>query len=494
MQKESAFIDEHSVIFLNQLRSIASSQCWNEVSCDKLWLYNLHYFDDLNAENAAVRTIWHRQLIERWINENPMGLGNGWEAYPTSLRIVNWLKWSLSGNVLTAKMQQSLVWQTRHLFNSLEWHLLGNHLLANAKALIFSGLFFDSFESTAWLKKGLSIFNKQLPEQVLEDGAHFELSPMYQGIIIEDLLDLINLYTLYQQAIPESWPIALKKMFRWLQGMNHPDGEMAFFNDATLNISASLAVLITYAESLGLTSIHSLSDGLHHFKASGYVRMQQSDAVLLADIAAVGPTYLPGHAHADTLSFELSVKGQRVFVNAGISTYATTPLRAYQRSTAAHNTLEIDAANSSEVWGAFRVARRAQVMNVTTHEDALALVLQASHNGYQRLKGMPIHTRQWRLLGDRLTINDSVASNESHDVKVYFHFHSSLVLTRLDSRECLLSDSEDRAIATFSATENFSIESGFFYPAFNQQIANQCIVIHRAKTSAFRVTTELKWN
>jgi hypothetical protein len=33
--------------------------------------------------------------------------------------------------------------------------------------------------------------------------------------------------------------------------------------------------------------------------------------VLILDVAPVGPDYLPGHAHADTLSFELSLFGQR---------------------------------------------------------------------------------------------------------------------------------------------------------------------------------------
>ena len=36
---------------------------------------------------------------------------------------------------------RSLATQVSHLFGSLEYHLLGNHLLENAKALIFAGCF-----------------------------------------------------------------------------------------------------------------------------------------------------------------------------------------------------------------------------------------------------------------------------------------------------------------------------------------------------------------
>ena len=45
----------------------------------------------------------------------------------------------------------------------------------------------------------------------------------------------------------------------------------------------------------------------------------------LLDVARVGPDYLPGHAHADTLSFELSLYDRRTIVNCGISQYANGP-------------------------------------------------------------------------------------------------------------------------------------------------------------------------
>jgi hypothetical protein len=83
--------------FLNQTHELLGPDAWNDPARDKLWLYNLHYFDDLNAVDAPARADWHRALIDRWIAENPPGRGNGWEPYPTSLRIVNWVKWVSSG-------------------------------------------------------------------------------------------------------------------------------------------------------------------------------------------------------------------------------------------------------------------------------------------------------------------------------------------------------------------------------------------------------------
>ncbi len=185
--------------FLNEEHDLLSQSDWNHPVRAKLWLYNLHYFDDLNAAGACERLNWHRSLIMRWIVENPPGTGNGWEPYPLSLRIVNWIKWVLAGNALPQAALESLAIQSRFLAKRIEFHLLGNHLLANAKALVFAGFFFEGKEADAWGVKGLRILNRELPEQILKDGGHYERTPMYHSIILEDLLDLVNLFGCYSK-------------------------------------------------------------------------------------------------------------------------------------------------------------------------------------------------------------------------------------------------------------------------------------------------------
>ena len=123
--------------FLNVEQEISTAEDWNSKLFEKLWLYNLHYFDDLNAHKADTRYEWHLNVLKRWIIENPPGLGAGWEPYPISLRVVNWIKWCLAGNELSETFKHSLAIQLRFLSRRLEFHLLGNHLLANAKALLF---------------------------------------------------------------------------------------------------------------------------------------------------------------------------------------------------------------------------------------------------------------------------------------------------------------------------------------------------------------------
>ena len=398
------------VRFLNEDGEIARAAQWNDSVKPKLWLYNLHYFDDLAGPADVGRLGLQRELVARWIAENPPGTGNGWEPYPVSLRIANWVKWALAGEPLEPAWRDSLAMQTRWLADHVEWHLLGNHVLANAKALVLAGLFFDGAEAEGWLRAGVSIYAAELPEQVLADGAHFELSPMYHAIILEDLLDLINATRAHGRAegqVFEDLPQITARMRAWLAAMTHPDGGPSFFNDAAFGIAASRADLEAYAVRLGLADVAEPGEGLHHLAASGYARVNRGEMAAILDLGAIGPDYIPGHAHADTLSFELSLGSERIIVNGGTSTYAPGPLREAERTTAAHSTVEIGGQSSSEVWASFRVAQRARVRDVGI--DVIGGAVSASHDGYRRLPGRPVHRRDWRFDGPTLTISDTAA-------------------------------------------------------------------------------------
>jgi uncharacterized heparinase superfamily protein len=400
--------------FLNDTHDLAAGG-WDDPALEKLWRYNLHYFDDLNAQDADARAEWHQALLLRWVRDNPPAVGTGWEPYPTSLRIVNWIKWALDGHALPPECVESLAVQTRWLSQHLEIHLLGNHLFVNAKALVFAGVYFDGPEAEGWLENGLRILEREVREQVLPDGGHIERSPMYHALALEDMLDLINLAATSSETMlgrwrrfADSWLETVERMRVWLAAMCHPDGEISFFNDAAIGIAPSPMELEAYAGRLGLPSVPVAGDGVAHFHESGYIRVQRGNMVALLDVAPVGPDYLPGHAHADTLSFELSLFGRRVLVNSGTSRYGVGPERLRQRGTAAHNTVTIDGQDSSEVWGGFRVARRAKPFGLQIQEDANGVHVVCSHDGYERLPGRPIHRRDWRLSDHAVEIVDTV--------------------------------------------------------------------------------------
>jgi len=462
--------------FLNK-SGILGEIGWDGAAREKLWRYNQHYFDDLNAVNNTDRRNWHIDLLETWVRENPPGIGTGWEPYPTSLRIVNWIKWSLGGNQLPEKCFESLAIQTRWLEKKLEIHLLGNHLFANAKALIFAGLFYEGIEADGWYQKGRRILDQEIGEQILSDGGHFELSPMYHSLILEDLLDLINLHHTFQQEMPDLWEQIIAKMLHWLRLMCHPNGEIAFFNDTALGVAPSFIELKNYASRLKVPFHLPDAVGMSHLSESGYLRFTGSKSMIIIDLAKVGPDYLPGHAHADTLSFELSVFGQHLLVNSGISCYGNSALRLFQRGTAAHNTVQINGENSSDVWGGFRVAQRAQPTLKLLDSTAHSLLVECSHNGYLRLFNGAEHKRRWLIDEETLSVEDCI--EESYDSAVArFFFHPQVNLQIEKDQARGVASLPDGNSAAWQVIQGIArVEPSNWYPRFGVSMLNQCLVI-----------------
>lgn len=469
---------------------------WDGPQREKLWRYNQHYFDDLNARNAPDRLGWHRTLIEDWVDANPPGTGNGWEPYPTSLRVVNWIKWALSGNTLPASALQSLAVQTRWLRQRLEIHLLGNHLFANAKALMFAGLFFEGPEAETWLRKGLRILKREIPEQVLNDGGHFERSPMYHAIALEDVLDLLNLARVFPQDVARTGavlvaelPALAKRMLSWLSVMTHPDGEFALFNDTAFGIAPTVSELEAYARRLGVEGDPPVERlpcqealqrpsrsqacgspvGLRCYglENSGYIRLQSDSSVLLLDTAPIGPDYLPGHAHADTLSFEWSFGGQRLIVNGGTSRYGLGAVRMLERSTRNHSSVEVAEENSSEVWSGFRVARRAYPFDLQIVADDAGVEVSCSHDGYRRLPGRPIHRRTWRMANRILEIEDRVSGHHASVARYLLHPAVRVEVPEPDCYDLILPDGA--RIEVRIGAGRSSLQPAYYAPRFGQR-------------------------
>ena len=425
--------------FLNETHRISAALDWNNSSWKKLWLYNLHYFDCLRQEGKGTAEIDAAVgLMRRWISENPVGRGNGWESYPISLRVVNWIKFfqklRASGNLPSSadltEIETSLAIQVRWLRKRLEYHLLANHLLANAKALVFAGWYFGGTEdgitcageASGWLRKGMDIYRRELPEQVLDDGAHFELSSMYHAIILEDVLDCYNI------TGSDLFRDYASRMLVGLELLTGPDGQLAMFNDAADGIAQPPAVLRDYAIALNIApSLHGGSN------VSGYVKLKAGDWTLLAKCGNIGPDYQPGHAHADSLSFELWKGERKVVSDTGTDRYVVDEERKRQRGTAAHNTVIIDGKDSSEVWAGHRVARRARSRIVSVSESELVAECRDCNGNIIR--------RSLLLTSDGLSGTDEVLSfgtggkGTDHEVDVRFHFNLELEGVRLSCIE-----------------------------------------------------------
>jgi len=447
---------------------------WKSKTKEILWLYNLHYFDYLNSHDSNQRKPFHKDIISHWIENNNDLSGIGFHPYPTSLRIVNWIKWDLSTNQATEDMIASISKQSRWLSKNIEWHILGNHLFTNAKALIFAGIYLKGPEAEIWFKKGIKIVKKEINNQILQDGGNFELSPMYHSIFYEDILDLINIFRTYPKKatheMNNSLEICAKKMGFWLDTMLHPDDEISFFNDAAFNIAPSPAELKKYTHRLGLKSLQSkkrVDFNYIHLADSGYIKINSTDLSAILDCAKIGPDHLPSHAHADTLSFELSLFQKRLIVNGGTSKYGDDYKRNLERSTSSHSTVEINNRSSSKVWGGFRVANRAYPFDLQINESKNSIFVGCSHNGYSNLRNKLIHRREWDFKINSFKVKDIIFGKYNNAIS-RFIIHPDWKIKLVSNHLAEISLSPDKIINFES--ENIITKLSFtkFSPEFGK--------------------------
>jgi uncharacterized heparinase superfamily protein len=346
----------------------------------------------------------------------------------------------------------------------MEYHLLANHLIENAFALLFGAYY---FRDNRFYAKAKNLLQKELAEQILDDGAHFELSPMYHKIILYRLLDCCNLVKNNEWKKDAGFLSLLTKqaglMLGWIKTISFNNGKIPHLNDSADAIAPEIADLEKYAYRLNINKT------IAELSASGYRKFESPYYECLCDVGKIGPDYQPGHAHADTFSFVMNINNRQVIIDVGCSTYEQGKIRAYERGTASHNTVVINGLNSSQIWGSHRVALRADV----TILEETGNSIKASHNGYKRAGCL--HVRQFiRETPNIFTVKDIIVKDVNNKTvnECYFHFSPDETFV-INQNKVEGSDYVIEFYGDFSiATAFCSISSGF-----NKRISSQYIKV-----------------
>ncbi len=405
----------------------------------RLWIITLHYHEWLYclARETAASGAGAQQAeelfvhylgdwIERCDLTVPGARDLAWNSYAVATRIGWWVRafqalgrqWWRERDSLRRAFLSSLYRQAQYLFTHLEWDLRANHLLRDAVGLAWASRFFQGETSRRWHDAAATIALEQIREQVLDDGAHIERSLMYQQHIMDDVIALAHLLRAgdARRSLCEAW----SRMAEYLVWMMHPDGTIALFNDATHDGASPASETLAAGKSLGLAAPLEAPGCGRFFPDAGVAAWHGNPWTIFFDVGPIGADFQPGHAHADTLSFECSIDAHRLFVDPGTFGYDLDVCRSYDRSTAAHNTVCIDGIDSSEMWHIFRVGRRARPLGVSAEFDPArsAMTVHAGHDGYDHLPGRPRHSRTIRT--DRtaaLEIVDRIEGTGVHHVQ-----------------------------------------------------------------------------
>ena len=287
---------------------------------------------------------------------------------------------------------------------------------------------------------------------------------MYHNIILERLLDTINLIDTNQHdpilGMLKSSAVKMTGFLKNWESFNQPP----MMQDATNGIALAREEILSYAKRLLGESYpknpSSLSD-------SNYRILSLDSLKIVANVGQISPSFQPGHAHADELNFELYYKGTPLIVDRGISTYEKNTRRQTERSTLAHNCITINNEDSSEVWGGFRVAKRASV-NMEEAEKNLSASMKT-------VKGKRIK-RAWNKVDNEFMIHDSVIKfNPIKDQIIgRLHFHPEVSIEVIDSSSLLLNNE----IKIISSSASFSKKRYQYSMGFNNLVEASCVEYH----------------
>ena len=353
----------------------------------RLGRFHRQYGDDVLAAARAGDLAEARRLVATWIEAHPPRTGDTWHPYPLSTRTGNWIAaLTLLPELASPELSRSLWRQLQRLRVNIEDDVLGNHVIRNARALVLGGLSFSAADLT---RRGIELLRRELPEQVLRDGGHYERSPAYHVVVLRDLLEV-------QAASPHTWIAeAIERMQTFAAALARPDGAPALFNDGTVD-----------APRLELPEA---PEGLSVFGDSGFVVVREGPLWLAFRCGPPSPDFLPAHAHADALSFQLWWRGRPVVVDPGTFTYEPGTDRDWFRSTRAHSTVVVDGRNQFRLWGAFRSGRLPKVSLRYAREQAVEASVV--------LRGRVRHVRRIEWSANDVFVVDQLEGKGRHRVE-----------------------------------------------------------------------------
>jgi uncharacterized heparinase superfamily protein len=390
------------------------------------WLRHLSATEEEEAAAAA------RGLVLDWIGVCRAPAGLAYEPAIIGRRLVSWIAQAnmlLDG--LDARSYSAIMTSIDQQIVTLKttWRNAPDGIprLLCLIALVLSDLAVSGHDRQ--LKEAQDALLEELNRQILDDGGHVSRSASVLADLILDLLPLGQCFHSRGLQPPKEINEVVKKALSFLRFMRLGDGMLARFNGVSTGSPATLATVLAYSgNDFVVRPVAS---------ASGYVRLERGETIIVADAGSPPPLEMAIEAQAGALSFEMTSRQYLIFANGGFPGPADHSWDAAARATASHNTLSLAGTSSSrlvrhaqleEMIGGLPIRGPETVLSEYSEEDGHAM-LKASHDGYLKRFGL-IHTRHLSLApnGDKLDGVDILRPPKGqlrlkHDLPYAIHFH-----------------------------------------------------------------------
>ncbi|MGE0480126.1 MAG: alginate lyase family protein [Phycisphaerae bacterium] len=427
--------------------------------------------------------------LASWLDACPYGRGMNWRSpLELGIRLINWV-WTLdlagSSAAFDARLRRRVLHAAHlHLREITRKYSRGssanNHLVGEAAgAYVASCYFHELRDASQWREEARGLLVEQIEAQTLADGANVELATGYHLFAMQFFLVAGLVARRVNDALPDAYWSRLAAQAEYLGTLLEGGADAPMFGDAddgyVLDLAAggadargwlcAAAALFRRADlkawsgrEFSESACWLLGSGARSawerlpkpadarlrsrgFKNAGIYLLQHgtrdaADRVSVTiDCGPHGWGSIAAHAHADALAITLRAFGVDVLVDPGTYDYFSTPAwRNYFRSTAAHNTIEIDGRDQSEMLGAFLWGSRAAAQCLRWEPSTVGGRVVCEHDGYTRLSDPVLHRREVRLDGGagRVVMRDELVAKGAHALALHLHFAEQCVVRELD--------------------------------------------------------------
>lgn len=398
-----------------------------------------------------------------WLDANPPGVGINWaNPMEVAIRAVNWVwavrtleAWRSIDADLRQRISSSLQTHARHIALNLEGspYLRSNHFLADILGLLILGWALPADQAArGWFDTAHRHFEREIRTQVLPDGVGFEASTSYHGLSLEMFLLALHVGELGGRPFSHAYRSRLEKMLSFSAAIRQPCGRIPLFGDGDsgrilpagfdrppnldpvlwlgaaalpgtrhLDSPPNEEVAWTFGLPAWSEVIRSVraAEPPTAFRDGGFYVLKGGGVHAVVRCGGVGQNGNGGHSHNDQLSYVFA-DTRPLVVDSGTYAYSFDPdSRNRFRSTAAHNGVMIDSTEINPIRSddLFSLPARARI-RVEGWEDGPAFArLVATHDGYRRLSGRPLHRRTFVLekATGRLNITDEITGSGVHE-------------------------------------------------------------------------------
>ena len=425
---------------------------WRPKGVSREWIEELHSFNwlaDLNATGGEAAREKARELVGKWLETENAWRPNTWRGEIAATRLINWLTYSEfifldAEGPLAATWMDSLARHGRHLRRLTFILDPGVERLIVLRALIYASLCLAS--RAGRFEKWSAAFAQDIQAQINADGGHVSRSPQAQFRVFRDLVDLRAVLRDAHADVPDALQNAIDRVAPMVRFFRHGDGGLCLFNDSNENENWLLDVALTRAEARGKP----MESAPH----TGFQRLTSNRSLILVDTGPPAPAGFDEHAHAGTLSFELSVGRQRMIVNCGAYAGTREDWKLAQRTTPAHSTISIADLSSSAILPGPMIGARPSKVSVRRNESAGNIWIDAMLEGYGGFQALT-HRRRIYLSasGGDIRGEDTLSGDRSNrKFTARFHLHPSVKASTVQNGESILLRLGDGAGWRFRAT------------------------------------------